>query len=166
MIGHEVSHGFDDMGAQFDADGNLRNWWTPQDMAQFKSRAKQLADQYSAYQVFPDLKLNGEQVLGENIADVAGLAAAYDAYHLSLNGAPAPVVDGFTADQRFFLGWAQNYRSKFREATLRRAVVTGVHSPGPYRAQTVRNLDAWYPAFGVRPGQALYLAPADRVRIW
>ncbi len=166
VIGHEVSHGFDDLGAQFDADGNLRNWWTPQDMAQFKSRAKQLADQYSAYKVFPDLKLNGEQVLGENIADVAGLAAAYDAYQLSLNGRPAPVIDGFTADQRFFLGWAQNYRSKYREATLRRAVVTGVHSPGPYRAQTVRNLDAWYPAFQVQPGQALYLAPADRVLIW
>jgi putative endopeptidase len=166
VIGHEVSHGFDDLGAQFDAEGNLRNWWTPQDMAQFKSRAKQLADQYSAYQVFPDLKLNGEQVLGENIADVAGLATAYDAYQLSLNGRPAPVIDGYSADQRFFLGWAQNYRSKYREAALRRAVVTGVHSPGPYRALTVRNLDAWYPAFQVQPGQKLYLAPADRVRIW
>jgi putative endopeptidase len=166
VIGHEVSHGFDDLGAQFDADGNLRNWWTAEDMAQFKRRAKQLADQYSAYQVFPDLKLNGEQVLGENIADVAGLATAYDAYLLSLNGRPAPVIEGYSADQRFFLGWAQNYRSKYREAALRRTVVTGVHSPGPYRALTVRNLDAWYPAFQVKQGQKLYLAPADRVRIW
>jgi putative endopeptidase len=166
VIGHEVSHGFDDLGAQFDRDGNLRNWWTPADLAQFKARTKRLADQYSAYQVFPDLKLNGEQVLGENIADVAGLPTAYDAWKLSLNGAPAPVLDGVTGDQRFFLGWAQNYRTKYREAALRRAVVTGVHSPGMYRALTVRNLDAWYPAFDVKPGQKLHLEPADRVRIW
>jgi putative endopeptidase len=166
VIGHEVSHGFDDLGAQFDAEGNLRNWWTPQDMAQFKTRTKRLAEQYSAYQVFPDLNLNGEQVLGENIADVAGLAAAYDAWKLSLNGKEAPVIDGLTGDQRFYLGWAQNYRSKFREAALRRAVVTGVHSPGKWRALTVRNQDPWYPAFDVQPGQKLYLAPADRVRIW
>jgi putative endopeptidase len=166
VIGHEVSHGFDDLGAQFDRDGNLRNWWTPQDMAQFKARTKRLADQYSAYQVFPDLTLNGEQVLGENIADVAGLATAYDAWKLSLNGAPAPVLDGVSGDQRFFLGWAQNYRTKYREAALRRAVVTGVHSPGMYRALTVRNLDAWYPAFDVKVGQKLYLEPVDRVRIW
>lgn len=166
VMGHEVSHGFDDLGALFDADGNLRNWWQPQDMARFKAEAKKLADQYSAYEPLPGLHFNGEQVLGENIADVAGLAAAYDAYHLSLKGAPAPVVDGFTADQRFYLGWAQNYRSKYREAALRRQVITGVHAPGPWRALTVRNQDAWYPAFDVRPGQALHLAPADRVKIW
>jgi len=166
VMGHEVSHGFDDLGAQFDADGNLRNWWQPQDLARFKVETKKLADQYSAYEPLPGLHFNGEQVLGENIADVAGLAAAYDAYHLSLKGAPAPVIDGLNADQRFFLGWAQNYRSKFREAALRRQVVTGVHSPGPWRALTVRNLDAWYPAFDVKPGQKLYLAPADRVKIW
>jgi len=166
VIGHEVSHGFDDLGAQFDANGNLRNWWTAQDLAQFKTRTQKLADQYSAYQVFPDLKLNGSQVLGENIADVAGLAAAYDAWKMSLNGRPAPVLDGFTGDQRFYLGWAQNYRVKFREAALRRAVVTGVHSPGMYRALTVRNQDPWYPAFEVKPGQKLYLSPEERVRIW
>jgi len=166
VMGHEVSHGFDDLGAQFDADGNLRNWWQPQDLARFKAETKKLADQYSAYEPLPGLHFNGEQVLGENIADVAGLAAAYDAYHLSLKGAPAPVIDGLSADQRFFLGWAQNYRSKFREAALRRQVVTGVHSPGPWRALTVRNLDAWYPAFDVKPGQKLYLAPSDRVKIW
>ena len=166
VIGHEVSHGFDDTGALFDENGNLRNWWSAQDMARFRAETKKLADQYSAYEALPGLKLNGEQVLGENIADVAGLATAYDAYHLSLKGAPAPVIDGFTADQRFFLGWDQNYRSKYREASLRRVVVTDVHSPGPWRALTVRNLDAWYPAFEVKPGQKLYLAPADRVKIW
>ncbi|RAK62306.1 M13 family metallopeptidase [Phenylobacterium kunshanense] len=166
VIGHEVSHGFDDLGAQFDADGNLRNWWRPEDLARFKAETKKLADQYSAYEPLPGLHFNGQQVLGENIADVAGLAAAYDAYHLSLKGAPAPVLGGLSADQRFFLGWAQNYRSKFREAALRRQIVTGVHSPGPWRAVTVRNLDAWYPAFEVKEGQKLYLAPSDRVKIW
>jgi putative endopeptidase len=135
-------------------------------MTRFKAETQRLIDQYSAYEPLPGLHLNGAQVLGENIADVAGLAAAYDGYLLSLNGAPPPVIDGFTADQRFFLGWAQNYRAKYREAALRRQVVTDVHSPGPYRALTVRNLDAWYPAFGAQPGQKLYLAPADRVKIW
>ena len=166
VIGHEVSHGFDDLGAQFDAEGNLRNWWKPEDLARFRAEAKKLADQYSAYEALPGLNLRGEQVLGENIADVAGLATAYDAYRLSLGGGEGPVIDGFTADQRFFLGWAQNYRAKYREAALRRAVITGVHSPGPWRALTVRNLDQWYPAFDVQPGQALHLAPADRVKIW
>lgn len=166
VIGHEVSHGFDDTGALFDEHGNVRNWWTDQDMARFTAEAKKLADQYSAYEPLPGLRINGAQVSGENIADVAGLAAAYDAYILSLNGAPPPVIDGFTADQRFFLGWAQNYRSRYREAALRRNVVTDVHSPGPWRALTVRNLDAWYPAFNVKPGEKLYLPPADRVEIW
>ncbi|MBU2153311.1 MAG: M13 family metallopeptidase [Alphaproteobacteria bacterium] len=166
VIGHEVSHGFDDTGALFDENGNLRNWWTAQDMARFRAETKKLADQYSAYEALPGLHLNGDQVLGENIADVAGLATAYDAYILSLKGAAPKTLDGFTADQRFFLGWAQNYRSKYREAALRRLVVTDGHSPGPWRALTVRNLDAWYPAFEVKPGQKLYLAPADRVKIW
>src|SRR4029450_11502381 len=134
---HEVSHGFDNTGALFDEHGNLRNWWTPQDMARFKAETKKLADQYSAYEPLPGLHVNGEQVLGENIADVAGLATAYDAYHLSLNGAPPPVIDGFTADQRFFLGFDQNYRAKYREAALRRLIVTDVHAPGPTRALTV-----------------------------
>ena len=166
VIGHEVSHGFDDLGAQFDENGNLRNWWAPQDLARFKAEAKKLADQYSAYEPLPGLHFNGQQVLGENIADVAGLATAYDAYHLSLKGQPAPVLGGFTGDQRFYLGWAQNYRAKFREASLRRQVVTGVHAPGPWRALTVRNQDPWYPAFEVKEGQKLYLSPADRVKIW
>ena len=166
VIGHEVSHGFDDTGALFDERGNLRNWWTAQDAARFKAETKKLADQYSAYEPLPGLRLNGEQVLGENIADVAGLATAYDAYRLSLKGAAPPVIEGFSADQRFFLGWAQNYRAKYREAALRRLIVTDVHAPGPWRALTVRNLDAWYPAFDVKEGQKLYLAPADRVKIW
>ncbi|MBL8770292.1 MAG: M13 family metallopeptidase [Phenylobacterium sp.] len=166
VMGHEVSHGFDDLGAQFDENGNLRNWWAPEDLARFKAETKKLADQYSAYEPLPGLRFNGAQVLGENIADVAGLATAYDAYHLSLQGRPAPEIEGLSADQRFFLGWAQNYRSKFREAALRRQVVTGVHAPGPWRAITVRNLDAWYPAFGVKEGQTLYLAPSDRVKLW
>jgi putative endopeptidase len=165
VIGHEVSHGFDDTGALFDEKGNLRNWWAPQDMARFKAEIKKLADQYSAYEPLPGLHINGQQVLGENIADVAGLTVAYDAYHHAVGG-PGPVIDGFTADQRFFLGWAQNYRAKYREAALRRLVVTDVHSPGPWRALTVRNLDAWYPAFEVKEGQKLYLAPADRVKVW
>lgn len=166
VIGHEVVHGFDDTGALFDVHGNLRNWWTDADMAQFKTRGKALADQYSAYEPLPGLHLNGEQVLGENIADLAGLAVAYDAYYLSLKGQPAPVLDGFTADQRFYFGWAQNYRAKFREASLRRNVLSGVHSPGEYRAQTVRNQDPWYPAFEVKAGQGLYLTPEQRVKIW
>jgi putative endopeptidase len=166
VIGHEISHSFDDTGAQFDAQGNLRNWWTPADMAQFKARTGMLARQYSAYEPLPGLHLNGDQVLGENIADLAGLNIAYDAYRLSLGGRPAPVLDGMTGDQRFFLGFAQNYRAKYREAALRRAVVTDIHSPGPFRALTVRNLDAWYEAFKVAPGQKLYLAPDQRVRVW
>ena len=166
VIGHEIVHGFDDIGALFDARGNLRNWWSDADMAQFRTRGQALARQYSTYKPFPDVALNGDQVLGENIADLAGLATAYDAYKLSLNGAAAPSIDGVTADQRFYLGWAQVWRAKFREASLRRAVLTGVHAPGMYRALSVRNQDPWYGAFDVKPGQAQYLAPADRVKIW
>ncbi len=166
VIGHEISHGFDDTGAQFDKDGNLRNWWTPQDLAEFRTRTQALSRQYSAYEPLPGLHLNGDQVLGENIADLAGVATAYDAYRLSLNGAEPPVIDGTTGDQRFYLGFAQNYRSKAREASLRRQVVTDVHSPGEWRSLTVRNLDPWYGAFEVKPGQKLYLAPDTRVRVW
>jgi putative endopeptidase len=165
-LGHEVSHGFDDNGALFDADGNLKNWWTAADMDHFRFEAKKLADQYSTYEPLPGLHIDGQQTSSENIADVAGVATAWDAYQLSLKGQPAPVIDGFTAEQRFFLGLAQNYRAKYREAALRKQIVTGVLAPAPYRALTVRNLDTWYSAFDVKPGQKLYLAPADRVRIW
>lgn len=166
VIGHEISHSFDNLGALFDAEGRLSNWWTAADFSRFEAAGARLAAQYDAYRPLPDASINGRLTLGENIADVAGLAAAYDAYHLSLGGETPAVIDGFTGDQRFFLGWAQNYRSRYRDAALRRQLLTDGHSPGPYRAATVRNLDAWYQAFDVRPGQDLYLSPADRVRVW
>lgn len=165
-LGHEVSHGFDDNGAQFDSKGNLRNWWTPQDLAHFKAEGRRLAEQVSAYEPLPGLHINGEQTSMEDIADVAGLATAWDAYQASTRGKPAVNIDGFTPAQRFFLGFAQNYRGKFREAALRRQIVGDVLPPVTFRILTVRNLDAWYAAFDVTPGQKLYLAPADRVRIW
>jgi putative endopeptidase len=166
VIGHEISHSFDNLGAEFDAEGRLRNWWTPEDLAHFREVGQALVRQYGGYQPFPGLNVNGELTLGENIADLAGLAAAYDAYHASLGGREAPVIGGLTGDQRFFLGYAQSRRESTREATLRNLIATDGHSPGRYRAETVRNLDAWYSAFNVRPGQRLYLAPADRVRIF
>ena len=166
VIGHEISHSFDDSGSLFDATGRLQNWWTPEDLKHFKASTDQLVRQYDAYRPFPDLAIHGRQTLGENIADVAGLAAAYDAYRLTLGGKPAPVVQGFTGDQQFFLSYAQSWREKTREPQLRQQILTDGHAPASYRPATVRNLDAWYDAFPVRPGQALYLAPADRVRIW
>jgi len=166
VIGHEISHSFDNLGAEFDAEGRLRNWWTPQDQAAFRQASQALIAQYNAYRAFPDLTLNGTLTLGEDLSDLAGLAAAYDAYRASLNGREAPVIDGLTGDQRFFLGYAQSRRESTREATLRNLIATDGHSPGRWRAETVRNLDAWYTAFNVRPGQRLYLAPAARVRIW
>jgi len=166
VIGHEVSHGFDNLGAEFDAQGRLENWWTPEDAAHFKAATDRLVAQYDAYEALPGLHLNGELTLGENIADVSGLAAAHAAYLKSLGGKEAPVIDGLTGDQRFFLAYAQAWRSKMREEALRQRVVTDGHSPGRFRAQTVRNLDAWYEAFDPKPGQALYLAPEQRVRIW
>jgi putative endopeptidase len=165
-IGHEVSHSFDNTGAEFNALGKLENWWTPDDQVHFQQASKKLADQYSAYEVLPGVKINGELTLGENIADVAGLAAAYDAYKLSLHGTPLPVIDGLTGDQRFFLAFAQSWRHKTREAALRQQIVVDGHAPARERAQTVRNLDPWYEAYDVKPGEKLYLAPADRVRIW
>ena len=166
IIGHEISHSFDNQGALFDAAGRLKNWWTPQDFAHFKASGAQLVKQFDAYKPFPDLAVHGEQTLGENIADVAGLSAAYDAYRLSLGGKEAPAVAGFSGDQQFFISFAQSWREKEREAALRQGIITDGHAPDEYRADTVRNLDAWYPAFGVRPGQKLYLAPADRVHVW
>ena len=166
VIGHEISHSFDNLGATFDATGKLRNWWTPADLARFKQAAGALVAQYSAYEALPGLHLNGQQELGENIADVAGLAAAYDAWKASLNGKPSPVIDGLTGDQRFFLAYAQSHRGKLRDAALRARIATDVHAPDPWRVLTVRNINAWYPAFGVQPGTKLYLAPDKRVTIW
>jgi predicted metalloendopeptidase len=165
-IGHEISHSFDDQGAQFDASGKLHNWWTAEDFAHFKEASQKLARQYDQYRPFPDLPLNGQQVLSENIADLAGLAVAYDAWQLSLNGKAAPVADGFSGDQQFFMSFAQSWRGKSREPALRQQVITDGHAPDEYRADTVRNLDDWYKAFDVKPGEKLYLAPEQRVRIW
>ena len=166
VIGHEISHTFDSAGAAFDSRGRLRNWWTPEDFAHFEAETGKLAAQYDAYKIFPDLSLNGKQTLAENIADVAGLQAAFDAYRASLGGKPAPEQAGFDGDQQFFIAYAQSWATKLRDAALREEVLTDTHSPGPWRALTVRNLDAWYAAFGVQPGEKLYLAPADRVQIW
>jgi putative endopeptidase len=165
-IGHEISHSFDDQGALFDASGRLHNWWTKEDLSHFKASSARLVAQYSAYQPFPDLAVNGKLTLSENIADVAGLAVTYDAYRLSLHDKEAPTAQGFTGDQQFFLSFAQSWREKIREPALRQRIVTDSHAPEQYRADTVRNLDAWYPAFNVKPGQALYLAPQDRVHVW
>ncbi|ESQ76977.1 M13 family metallopeptidase [Asticcacaulis sp. AC402] len=165
-IGHEISHSFDDTGAMFDEKGRLANWWTPDDLKHFQTAGAALARQYDAYCPFPDLCLNGQQVLSENIADVAGLAAAYDAYKMSLGGKPDEVRHGLTGDQRFFIAFAQSWRDKTREAALRQQVLTDGHAPDEYRADTVRNLDAWYEAFKVTPEQTQYLKPQDRVKVW
>jgi predicted metalloendopeptidase len=166
VIGHEIVHSFDNNGALFDSTGRLRNWWTPADLKRFEQGGAALAAQYSAYEALPGLKVNGKLTLAENIADVAGLSAAYDAYKASLGGKEAPVIDGLTGDQRFFIAFGQAWATKARDETLRQRIATGVHAPGQFRALTVRNLDSWYAAFNVQPGQKLYLAPEQRVRIW
>jgi predicted metalloendopeptidase len=165
-IGHEISHSFDDQGSQFDAYGKLVNWWTPGDAAHFKDASERLARQFDAYEPLPGLHVNGHQTLSENIADVAGLSASYDAYRASLGGKEAPSAQGFTGDQRFFLRFAQSWRWKAREEALRNQVLTDGHAPAPFRAATVRNIDAWYQAFPVKEGDKLFLAPVDRVRVW
>ena len=166
VIGHEISHSFDNLGAEFDATGKLQNWWTPEDSAHFKQAGEKLIKQYNAYEPLPGLHINGEQTLGENIADLAGLQVAHEAYLKSLGGKPASVIDGLTGDQRFFLAFGQVWRTKMRDEALRSRVIGDGHSPGGFRAQTVRNIDAWYDTFGAKPGQKLYLEPKDRVRIW
>jgi putative endopeptidase len=166
IIGHEMGHGFDDQGSKFDAYGVQRNWWTDEDRAAFEARTAVLVEQYSAYEPVPGHFINGENSLGENIGDVGGMAMAYHAYKLSLNGEEAPVINGLTGDQRFFLAYAQLYREKRTEASMLRAVRGGTHSPFRYRSLAVRNHDAWYDAFDVQPGQKLYLPPDKRARIW
>jgi predicted metalloendopeptidase len=166
IIGHEISHSFDDQGALFDSKGKLRNWWTDEDFAHFKASGDQLVEQYDGYKPFPDLAVNGRQTLSENIADVAGLLTAYDGYLISLKGKPAKVIEGYNGQQQFFLAFAMNWRYKAREQTLRRQILTDGHAPANYRALTVRNLDGWYDAFGITPDQSLYLAPDKRVRVW
>jgi putative endopeptidase len=166
VIGHEISHSFDDQGSQFDAHGRLANWWTKADFEHFQAAGKALAAQFDTYRPFPDLAVNGQQTLSENIADLAGLLAAYDAYKLSLQGHPDPLKDGLTGDQRFFISFGQSWRSKVRDAALRKQIVTDGHAPEQYRADTVRNLGPWYEAFSVQPSQKLFLAPGSRVRVW
>jgi putative endopeptidase len=166
VIGHELSHHFDDQGAKYDLTGKLIDWWTPGDSKQFSARLDKYEKQINAYEPLPGMHVNGKLTMGENVADLAGLTVAHDAYVASLNGAPSPVIDGTTGDQRFYLGWAQVWRCESREAALRQQLLVDPHSPCAVRTDVVRNMDAWYSAFGVQPGQKLYLAPADRVRIW
>ena len=166
VIGHEISHTFDTEGSTFDSKGRLRNWWTPEDLKHFEAATARLAAQYDTYKPFPDLSINGKQTLAENIADVAGISAAFDGYRASLTGKTAPTQDGFTGEQQFFIAFGQNWGEKTREAALRQQVMTDEHAPGEYRSATVRNIDAWYAAFDVKPGEQLYLAPGERVRIW
>jgi putative endopeptidase len=166
VIGHEISHSFDDQGAMFDADGRFANWWTKDDLQHFQAAGAALAAQYDAYMPFPDLHVNGRQTLSENIADVAGLATAYDGWRASLGGATAPELAGFNGAQQFFLAYAQGWLIKWRGPALRQAVITDGHAPGEYRADAVRNLDAWYDAFDVKPGRRLYLPPDKRVQVW
>ncbi len=166
VIGHEISHTFDSEGSDFDAEGRVRDWWTPADRAHFEASTAALAAQFDTYEVLPDLHVNGRQTLGEDIADLAGINASFDAYHASLKGHPAPNIGDFTGDQQFFIAFAQNWQGKAREAAQRRQILTDGHAPGPIRAQTVRNLDAWYTDFHIDPAQKLYLPPDKRVHIF
>ena len=167
VIGHEISHGFDDQGAQYDGDGNLRDWWSPSDHKNFKAKTKMLVEQYNAFEPLPGYHVNGELTLGENIADNSGLAIAAKAYQISLNGKKAPVINGFTGEQRLYMGWAQVWRSKMREPAQIAQVKTDPHSPGQYRANgTLKNQPGFYEAFKVKQGDKMYLAPKDRVIIW
>jgi putative endopeptidase len=166
VIGHEISHHFDDQGSKYDQNGRLSDWWTEKDVKAFKKASQALVAQYDKYEIFPGANVKGEFTLGENIGDLAGLNIAYDAYKASLGGKPAPVIDGVTGDQRFFLGWAQVWRRNYREANLRNRLITDPHSPSMQRTWVVRNLDKWYDAFQPKDGEKLFLKPGDRVRIW
>lgn len=167
VIGHELSHGFDDKGSQYDGDGNLRNWWSEEDRTEFERRAGALVQQYSQYKPFEDMNVNGELTLGENIGDLGGLNFAYSAYRNSLANKPAASIDGLSGDQRFFLGWAQVWRRLYREPELRRRLLDDPHSPSRYRViGIVSNMDAFYDAFPIKSGEPMYIAPEKRVRIW
>jgi putative endopeptidase len=167
VIGHELTHGFDDQGRRYDAKGRLTDWWTPEDAKRFDAEATKLGKEYGSFEVLPGAKINGDLTMGENIADLGGLLLALDAYHASLHGQPAPIIDGLTGDQRVFLGWAQVWRGKTRDDSLRRQLVSDPHSPNRARVDVpVTNIDAFYQAFGVKAGDKMYVAPGDRVRIW
>ena len=167
VIGHEISHAFDDQGSQFDGDGNLKNWWTDEDRASFNALKGMLIEQYSNYEPLPGKKVNGELTQGENIADLSGLEISFKAYKLSLDGKEAPVIAEWTGDQRFFLGWSQIWRRKYREAEMVKRLLTDPHSPSRYRTNgPVTNIDAFYQAFELKPGDRLYKEPKDRIKIW
>jgi endothelin-converting enzyme len=167
VIGHEISHGFDDQGRKFDGKGALRDWWTDEDNERFQARAGTLVQQYSAYSPLEGMNVNGQLTLGENIGDLSGLAVAYKAYKLALAGQAAPEIDGFTGDQRFFIGWAQVWARKYRDDEMRKRLLTDPHSPSEYRCNgIVRNMPAFADAFGVKSGDRLYLPPEQVVRIW
>ena len=167
VIGHEMGHGFDDSGSQYDGDGKLRNWWTEEDLEEFTKRTDKLVAQYSDFTVLDDVHVNGEFTQGENIGDLGGLTIAYKAYQLSKNGEPAPVIDGMTGDQRVFYGWAQVWRRKYRDEELRKRIDTDPHSPSEFRANgTVMNMPEFHEAFDVKPGDEMYLEPEERVKIW
>lgn len=167
VIGHEMGHGFDDQGAKFDGEGNMRNWWTKQDLKEFSIRGKALINQYNGYAVFDDLNVNGELTLGENIGDLSGVTIAYRAYKKSLHGQEAPVIDGLTGDQRFFIGFTQIWRAKIKEESMRNRVATDPHSPAQFRALgALSNMPQFYTTYDVKPGDAMYIAPDKRVKIW
>lgn len=167
VIGHEISHAFDDQGSKYDGDGNLNNWWNEKDRQEFKQLTSKLVDQYNQYSPLPGKNVNGELTLGENIADLSGLAIAHKAYRLSLQGQTPPEIDGWTGDQRFFMGWGQVWKRKYRDAEMIKRLLTDPHSPSWYRANgPIINIDAFYEAFGVKPGDALYCAPEQRIKIW
>jgi putative endopeptidase len=167
VIGHEIMHGFDDQGRKFDENGKARDWWTAEDATRFKALTTELGKQYSSYEAAPGVFINGEFTMGENIGDMSGLEVAYEAYKISLGGKPAPVIDGLTGDQRFFLAFAQAWRGEQREDAIKTQVATDPHSPRRYRViGPLRNLDAWYQAFNIQPGSKFYIAPEQRVRIW
>ena len=167
VIGHEMGHGFDDQGRRYDATGALRDWWTKTDETEYQKRAKVLIEQFNEFEPLPGLHVNGALTLGENIADLTGLVIAHEAYQLSLKGAPPPVIDNVPADQRFYMGWAQSWKAKEREESLRQKVLTNVHSPEMYRANgPIRNIPEFYAAFGVKEGDKMFLAPERRVKIW
>ena len=167
VIGHEIGHGFDDQGRKFGPDGGLEDWWTPQDARVFTARTARLVREYSAFEALPGLKVNGANTVGENIGDLGGLNMAYEAYRISLHGAPAPVIDGLSGAQRFFLAYAQVWRGKYRDGALRELVLSDVHSPDRFRVNgPLPNIDAWYEAFNVQPRDKLYIKPEERVRIW
>ena len=166
VIGHEISHHFDDQGRKYDIKGNLSDWWTAQDIKRFTGLTDKVVKQYAVYEPLKGSHVNGELTLGENMADLAGINIAYDAYKLSLKGKPAPVIDGYTGDQRFFLGFAQTWRSKYRDAALQQNITTDPHTPGHFRPYVVRNLDVWYLAFAAKPSDKSYIAPADRLKVW